>query len=108
VNDLRGRVNSGVRAARGGDFDGMTGDLGERGLQVILRRAAARLRLPTAERGPVVLQAQSDAHDAPRGPLDSCLRRNEPSMMLREGPWIPAYAGMPLEGRDEPLRLVLL
>ena len=52
VHDLRERVHARVGAARADGLDALTGDLRERGFEVILHAARRRLRLPAAERAP--------------------------------------------------------
>ena len=57
VDDLGGRVHARIGAAGGGDFYGGIGEPGESRLEMILDAAAAGLRLPTAERSAVILDA---------------------------------------------------
>jgi hypothetical protein len=61
VNDLHRRVHAGVGAAGGGDLDGMVCDFRERRFDDRLDPERVRLRLPAAEGGAVVLQAEGDS-----------------------------------------------
>jgi hypothetical protein len=55
VDDLDARVHAAICAARRRGGDRSAGDRGERGLERILHRAAAGLRLPAEKAAAVVL-----------------------------------------------------
>ena len=75
MHDLGGCVHAGIGAPRGGHLDGRVGETRERLLQVILHAAAARLRLPAAERRAVVFEAQGDAHGGFRNEIGGAAPR---------------------------------
>jgi hypothetical protein len=57
VRHLLPGVHAAVGAPRGGEADGLSGDLRQGGFDRVLDRAAARLRLPAEEAAAVVLDA---------------------------------------------------
>jgi len=56
-------MDAAVGATCAGGADGGAGDLGERRLEGILNRAAARLRLPAEKATAVVLESEGDAQN---------------------------------------------
>ncbi len=61
VGHLRAGVNAAIGASGGRYCDRLAGDCGQRSLERILHRAAARLGLPAEKAAAVVLQSYGDA-----------------------------------------------
>lgn len=67
VNDLRGGVSGGIRAAGRSEWGGDACDGGHGGVKGGFDSAQARFGLPAVEGGAVVLQAKGDARGRWRG-----------------------------------------
>ena len=57
MRDLHAGMNAAIGAAGAGDIDLLAGDRGERALENVLDRTAARLGLPAQKAAAVVLQS---------------------------------------------------